>query len=449
MPSRPPSGLQPSAATGPRPPGRRFVTFRGGSRSQISTPTSRDSSATASCFPSGRIASGSGWNPTEKRAISRPAATSATTTVRSARPTAIRRESAANSAWRTRPGNFQTTPPPSTSRTCRPSGSTMASDRPSGLSRNSSGVPPSLASRAIGPAWPIVCTEAMPCRSTSAYRRNIPSKTGELAPGGTSIASFPAGGRPGPGRRSPRRAARRSPIAAHPPPRDRDGLPQRFQPVEPTARSPAEPSRLARHQVRPPEFVLRIAPLRGPFVPSRLAGPPQLGVQPGRPGRPEHHQRRDERGGHRERGGQPPVPAAESPGMLPGRRPPRLDRPVGKETPKILRQGRCTRIPAPRLLRHRFQDDRLQVARGSSDRPGGAGAVRRGGSAPSAGPGRSRRTPSARSASRRASAPARRRRYGGRPGRRSAPGPCTAACRRCPPGWSALPSRPPSPARSR
>ena len=61
--------------------------------------------------------------------------------------------------------------------------------------------------------------------------------------------------------------------------------------------------------------------------------------------------------------------------MLPGRRPPRLDRPVGQETPKILGQGRRARIPAPRLLRHRFQDDRLQVARDPRIDPAGPGRL--------------------------------------------------------------------------
>ncbi len=197
MPSRPPSGLHPSAATGPGSPGRRIATFRGESTSQISTPTSRVSSATASCFPSGRIASGIGWNSTEKRATSRPNVTSATTTVRSARPTASRRESAANSAWSTGPATFQTNPPPSASRTCRPSGSTMASHRPSALSRKSRGTSPTSAIRATGVTCPIVCTETTPCPSNDAYRRNIPSKTGGLAPVGTSIATFP-------GRRSAR-----------------------------------------------------------------------------------------------------------------------------------------------------------------------------------------------------------------------------------------------------
>src|SRR5262249_51297646 len=54
----------------------------------------------------------------------------------------------------------------------------------------------------------------------------------------------------------------------------------------------------------------------------------------------------------------PPLPQP-----LPRPRPPRLDRLVRHEPPQILRQLLRRRVPLPRLLPQRLQDDRLQVRR--------------------------------------------------------------------------------------
>ncbi len=78
----------------------------------------------------------------------------------------------------------------------------------------------------------------------------------------------------------------------------------------------------------------------------------------------QHHQRC----GQRRQRSDGRIAAAPAPGPLAGRASPGEDRPVGQEPLQVLGQRTRRDVPLARLAGHRLQDDRLQVAAGSSGR---------------------------------------------------------------------------------